>query len=75
MCTINIQIKRQPSRPPVPHFSTCVVDELAGVWWGMSSQKHLPGRDAPEIFLSLLDAAQVFQAQAFQQFDQAVIIC
>lgn len=37
-------------------------------------QRHLLGRDAPEILLSLLDTAQIFQTQAFQQLHQALII-
>ena len=37
-------------------------------------QRHLLGRDAPEILLGLLDTAQIFQTQAFQQLHQALII-
>lgn len=45
-----------------------------GAIWSESSQRHLLGRDAPEILLSLLDTAQIFQTQAFQQLHQALII-
>lgn len=37
-------------------------------------QRHLLGKDAPEILLCLLDAAQVFETQAFEQLHQALVI-
>lgn len=40
----------------------------------VSCHRHLLGTDAPEILLSLLDPAQVFEAQAFQQLHQALVI-
>lgn len=45
-------------------------DHLEREW----PQKHLLGRDAPEVLLGFLDTAQVFQTQTFQQLHQALII-